>query len=133
MPPMSHDRLVLSGQQHVEGAEGILVEVVAEQGVAALAQEASRWKVSSHYKLPLGRVLFGDHTDMSIEILEYIKQNFDFMTKDKCVPIEIALKLRDSSSLGLADQDSRFQQVHQELQRSLKAIVNGALFLPKTN
>jgi exocyst complex component 4 len=31
----------------------------------------------------------------------------------------------DSSSLGLADQFDKFQNTHQDLQRALKAIVNG--------
>ena len=62
---------------------------------------------------------------MSSEILQYIQRDWDFMTNEKCVPIQLALKLLDSSSLGLANQYDRFQQTHEELQRSLKAIVNG--------
>jgi tRNA U38,U39,U40 pseudouridine synthase TruA len=61
------------------------------------------------------------------EILKFIRQNWDFMTNDKCVPIEVALKLMDSSSLGLANDYNRFQRTHQELQQALKAIVNGEL------
>jgi exocyst complex component 4 len=41
------------------------------------------------------------------------------------VPIEISLKLMDSSSLGLADQFDQFTNTHRDLQRGLKAIVNG--------
>jgi hypothetical protein len=86
-----------------------------------MAQEASGWKVR-------GTTLrCTDRTDCVAEILEYIQQNFDFMTKDKCVPIQIALKLLDSSSLGLASQHDRFHQTHQDLQRALKAIVNGTV------
>jgi exocyst complex component 4 len=59
------------------------------------------------------------------EILQYIQRDWDFMTNEKCVPVQIALKLLDSSSLGLANRSEQFQQTHQELQRSLKAIVNG--------
>ncbi|KAF2261134.1 hypothetical protein CC78DRAFT_471143 [Lojkania enalia] len=62
--------------------------------------------------------------DYELDILQYIQQNWDFMTKDKCVPIQTALKLLDSSSLGLANQYRPFQQAHSELQRGLKAIVN---------
>jgi exocyst complex component 4 len=58
------------------------------------------------------------------EILQYIQRDWDFMTNEKCVPVQIALKLLDSSSLGLANRSAQFQQTHQELQRSLKAIVN---------
>lgn len=63
--------------------------------------------------------------DIRVDILQYIRENFDFMTKENCVPIEIALKLMDSSSLGLADQFDQFQNTHRDLQRALKAIVNG--------
>lgn len=47
------------------------------------------------------------------------------MTQEKCVPIEIALKLMDSSSLGLANQFDQFHGTHKDLQKALKAIVNG--------
>ncbi|KAF2273194.1 uncharacterized protein EI97DRAFT_469769 [Westerdykella ornata] len=67
---------------------------------------------------------YGAGSQQMEEILKYIHENFDFMTNEKCVPIEIALKLMDSSSLGLADQFDRFQSTHQDLQRALKAIVN---------
>jgi len=59
------------------------------------------------------------------EILKYIRQNWDFMTTENCVPVEIALKLMDSSSLGLAGRYDDFQQTNQDLQRGLRAIVNG--------
>ena len=66
------------------------------------------------------------------EILAFIRQNWDFMTKDKCVPVEVALKLMDSSSLGLANDYGRFKATHQELQQALKAIVNGiSIFLKR--
>lgn len=68
---------------------------------------------------------FGPGSQRMEEVLRYIQQNWDFMTDERCVPIEVALKLMDSSSLGLADQYDRFQNAHQELQRALKAIVNG--------
>ncbi|RYO57984.1 putative exocyst complex component [Alternaria tenuissima] len=58
------------------------------------------------------------------EVLQYIQQNWEFMTKDQCVPIEVALKLMDSSSLGLANQAGQFQQTHDQLQNALKGIVN---------
>lgn len=60
-------------------------------------------------------------------MLQYIRQNWDFMTQDQCVPIEVALKLMDSSSLGLANQHGQFRTTHKELQQALKAIVNGRL------
>lgn len=67
---------------------------------------------------------YGPGSQRIEDVLEYIRQNWDFMTQDQCVPIEVALKLMDSSSLGLASQYGQFRQTHQELQQALKAIVN---------
>ncbi|WPH00708.1 putative exocyst complex component sec8 [Acrodontium crateriforme] len=58
------------------------------------------------------------------EILKYIERNWNFMASDDCIPIKVALQLMDSSSLGLADQQDQFQEVHQQLQSALKIIVN---------
>jgi len=46
------------------------------------------------------------------------------MAQDKCVPVQVALQLMDSSSLGRAHQYGLFQDTHKQLQRALKAIVN---------
>ncbi|KAF2714851.1 hypothetical protein K504DRAFT_486654 [Pleomassaria siparia CBS 279.74] len=67
---------------------------------------------------------YGSGSAKMEEILAFIEQNWDFMTKENCVPIEVALKLMDTSSLGLAKDNDRFQRTHQELQQALKAIVN---------
>ncbi|KAH8724805.1 Sec8 exocyst complex component-specific domain-containing protein [Phaeosphaeriaceae sp. PMI808] len=67
---------------------------------------------------------YGPGSQRIEEALQYIRQNWDFMTHDQCVPIEVALKLMDSSSLGLADQYSQFRATHRELQQALKGIVN---------
>lgn len=68
---------------------------------------------------------YGPGSQRIEDVLQYIRQNWDFMTQDQCVPIEVALKLMDSSSLGLASQYGQFRTTHQELQQALKAIVNG--------
>jgi exocyst complex component 4 len=47
------------------------------------------------------------------------------MTDDNCVPVQISLKLLDSSSLGLSHRYDMFRETHLRLQSSLKAIVNG--------
>lgn len=47
------------------------------------------------------------------------------MTGDKCVPVQVALRLMDESSLGLATRYDQFREAHQELQDALKTIVNG--------
>lgn len=64
--------------------------------------------------------------DISVdeEVLDSISREWDFMTDDKCIPVEVALKLLDSSSLGLADRYGDFRGTHQQLQSALKAIVN---------
>jgi exocyst complex component 4 len=67
---------------------------------------------------------YGPGSQRIEDVLQYIRQNWDFMTHDQCVPIEVALKLMDSSSLGLASQYGQFRNTHQELQQALKAIVN---------
>ena len=67
---------------------------------------------------------YGPGSQQMEEVLKYIRQNWDFMTSEKCVPVEVALKLMDSSSLGLAGQYPTFRQTHQDMQRALKAIVN---------
>ncbi|EAT83308.2 hypothetical protein SNOG_09116 [Parastagonospora nodorum SN15] len=67
---------------------------------------------------------YGSGSQRIEDVLQYIRQNWDFMTQDQCVPIEVALKLMDSSSLGLASQYGQFKTTHRELQQALKAIVN---------
>jgi exocyst complex component 4 len=74
---------------------------------------------------PLRKQQYGQGSQAIEDVLQYIGQNWEFMTKDQCVPIEVALKLMDSSSLGLANQASQFQQTHDQLQNALKGIVNG--------
>lgn len=59
------------------------------------------------------------------DVLQYIQQDWDFMSRDDCVPVQIALQLMDSSTLGRADRYGDFQETHQQLQKALKAIVNG--------
>lgn len=47
------------------------------------------------------------------------------MTEDNCVPVQVALQLMDSSSLGRAHQTDQFQETHKQLQKALRSIVNG--------
>ena len=58
------------------------------------------------------------------DVLQYIQQDWSFMTADKCVPAQIALQLLDDSSLGLARRHREFQDTQHQLQSSLKSIVN---------
>lgn len=59
-----------------------------------------------------------------IEVLQHIRSEWGFMADDKCVPVQVALQLMDSSSLGRAHQNGQFQDTHKQLKRALKAIVN---------
>jgi exocyst complex component 4 len=58
------------------------------------------------------------------EVLQYIQSEWKFMGGDECVPVQVALKLMDPSSLGLADKEPQFQQTHMDLQMALRSIVN---------
>lgn len=58
------------------------------------------------------------------DVLAYIQSDWDFMTDEKCVPVQVALKLLDTSSLGLAHRQDQFRATHAQLARALKAVVN---------
>lgn len=58
------------------------------------------------------------------EILRHIQSNWKDMEGDECVPVKIALKLMDPSSLGLADKEEDFANTHVDLQTCLKSVVN---------
>ena len=66
----------------------------------------------------------GDGTRQIEEVLKYIQTEWSFMAEDKCIPVQVALQLMDSSSLGRAHQYGQFQDTHKQLGRALKAIVN---------
>lgn len=77
--------------------------------------------------LPKRRIYRKDKADSSFtctEVLHHIQSEWSFMARDKCVPVQVALQLMDSSSLGRANEYSQFQETHKQLQRALKAIVN---------
>ncbi|KAI9791967.1 MAG: hypothetical protein M1816_003236 [Peltula sp. TS41687] len=58
------------------------------------------------------------------DVLHYIQREWSFMTEDNCVPVQVALQLMDSSSLGRAHQSDQFQETHKQLQKALRGIVN---------
>lgn len=57
-------------------------------------------------------------------VLEHIKSEWPAMYENDCVPVQLALQLLDSSSVGRAHDYRRFQQTHDYLQESLKNIVH---------
>lgn len=63
---------------------------------------------------------------MMLDVLEHIQDKWDIVTEDDCVPVQVALQLMDFSSLGRGNDYEDFQQTNKQLQKALKAIVNGA-------
>lgn len=47
------------------------------------------------------------------------------MASDDCVPVQVALSLMDTSTLGKAQREPDFLNVHDQIQTTLKSIVNG--------
>lgn len=60
-------------------------------------------------------------------MLQSIQREWDFMTDAECAPVHVALSLMDTSTLGKADREPEFLRMHNQIQRTLKAIVNGEL------
>ncbi|KPM44060.1 putative exocyst complex component sec8 [Neonectria ditissima] len=58
------------------------------------------------------------------QVLEHIKSEWPAMCQDDCVPVQLALQLLDSSSVGRAHEYRKFQKTHSYLQDSLKGIVH---------
>jgi exocyst complex component 4 len=58
------------------------------------------------------------------KVLELIKQDWPAMCENDCIPVQLALQLLDSSSVGRAHEYRNFQLTHQYLQDSLKKIVH---------
>lgn len=58
------------------------------------------------------------------QVLEHIRSEWPSMCEDDCVPVQLALQLLDSSSVGRAHEYRKFQQTHAYLQDSLKNIVH---------
>jgi exocyst complex component 4 len=58
------------------------------------------------------------------EIMRHIQSNWKDMEGDDCVPVKVALRLEDPSSLGLADKEGDFSNTHADLQKCLKSVVN---------
>ncbi|KAJ9143856.1 Exocyst complex component Sec8 [Pleurostoma richardsiae] len=58
------------------------------------------------------------------QVLEHIKAEWPAMSQNDCIPVQLALQLLDTSSVGRAHEYRQFQQTHQYLQDSLKGIVH---------
>ncbi|GKT40705.1 putative exoglucanase type C [Colletotrichum spaethianum] len=58
------------------------------------------------------------------QVLEHIKLEWPAMCQTDCVPVQLALQLLDTSSVGRAHEYNKFRQTHDYLQSSLKGIVH---------
>lgn len=58
-------------------------------------------------------------------VLEHIRDKWEIMTREDCLPVHVALQLMDPSSLGRGGDYQDFQKTSRQLQKALKAIVNG--------
>lgn len=58
------------------------------------------------------------------QVLEHIKSDWPSMCDNDSMPVQLALQLLDSSSVGRAHEYRKFQETHQYLQDSLKNIVH---------
>jgi exocyst complex component 4 len=47
------------------------------------------------------------------------------VASDDCVPVQVALQLMDTSTLGKADREPDFINMNQHIQKTLKSVVNG--------
>lgn len=115
------------GYGGMQGREGSPVQVTRPTSLERT--KANRRSGERQYATSRQGESYGPGSQRIEEVLKYIEQKWEFMTKDRCVPIEVALKLMDSSSLGLANQAGEFRQTHDELQQALKGIVNGETYV----
>lgn len=60
-----------------------------------------------------------------VDVIQSIQNEWDFMASDDCLPAQVALQLMDTSTLGKADREADFLDVHEQIQKTLKAVVNG--------
>lgn len=58
------------------------------------------------------------------QVLDHIKQEWPAMCETECIPVQLALQLLDTSSVGRAHEYRNFQKTHEYLQESLRSIVN---------
>ena len=47
------------------------------------------------------------------------------MATEDCVPVQVALQLMDDSTVGKADREPDFLRMRDQIQGTLKSVVNG--------
>ncbi|KAF3913689.1 hypothetical protein AA313_de0202028 [Arthrobotrys entomopaga] len=58
------------------------------------------------------------------DVLDTIRRDWDFMIREDCIPVQIALQLNDPSSLGKANRLRDFRVIKKQLEGALQAVVN---------
>ncbi|KAI1925462.1 exocyst subunit [Ophidiomyces ophidiicola] len=61
------------------------------------------------------------------DVIQVIQQEWEVMSSNDCIPVQVGLQLMDSSTLGQAQREPDFLQIHKDMKTTLKAIVNGVL------
>ncbi|EZF30740.1 hypothetical protein H101_05634 [Trichophyton interdigitale H6] len=57
-------------------------------------------------------------------VIQAIEDEWDFMADSECIPVQVGLQLMDTSTLGRADREPEFLQIHQRIQHALRLVVN---------
>ncbi|KAI9040641.1 exocyst subunit SEC8 [Aspergillus affinis] len=57
-------------------------------------------------------------------VLQSIHSEWAFVASDDCVPAQVALQLMDTSTLGKSDREPDFLNMHDQIQQTLKSVVN---------
>ncbi|CAD6501686.1 BgTH12-01936 [Blumeria graminis f. sp. triticale] len=85
----------------------------------------SQFPTNTRSGIPSSRLAPESQAEKQIgEVLEHLKREWPAMCQTECVPVHIALQLLDTSSVGRAHEYPKFEQTHNYLQESLKAIVH---------
>ncbi|GES65904.1 exocyst complex component Sec8 [Aspergillus terreus] len=58
------------------------------------------------------------------EVLQSVQRDWDFVASDDCVPVQVALQLMDTSTLGKAEREPDFLLMRDRIQKTLKSVVN---------
>ncbi|EON96683.1 putative sec8 exocyst complex component specific domain-containing protein [Phaeoacremonium minimum UCRPA7] len=86
---------------------------------------AARRAAEQQQQLPTRERGYETNAEKQIgQVLEHIKSEWPAMCQTDCVPVQLALQLLDSSSVGRAHEYRQFQKTHTYLQDSLKGIVH---------
>jgi exocyst complex component 4 len=75
--------------------------------------------------MPRSRLVAESSAEKQIGVvLDHIKAEWPAMYENECIPVQVALQLLDTSSVGRAHEYRQFEKTHRYLQDSLKAIVH---------